>query len=164
MKKFGGLVILVLFLVSCGKDTVGSRPSLKVTDISGNYLPLPTTGQAYTLYVTLEYMAPDGDLATLPITVEKLSSSDSLCLDPTQPRPIMIDSSGTLFAFPLDLPATENQKGEIVLKLTEREFVRNTCSALDTLEQAVFRFWFRDRAGNVSDTAVTGPITIEKRS
>lgn len=163
MKKFGGLVILVFLLVSCGKDRPGSGASLKVKDISGNYLPLPTSTQEYILYVTLEYSAADGDLAGLPITVEKLSSSDSICLSTNQPRPYMIDSAGTLFSFPNDLPATENQKGEMVLKLTEREFVRNKCNPLDTLEQAVFRFWFRDRAGNVSDTAATEPITIQKR-
>ncbi len=162
MKKFGGLALLLLFLASCGKDKVGSGPALKLTDMSGNYLPLPSTSQSYVLYVTLEYSAPDGDLAGLPITIQKLSSSDSLCLDPNQQRPTMVDSSGTLFAFPTDLPATENQKGEITLKLTEREFVRNKCGTQDTLEQAVFRFWFRDRSGNVSDTAETGAITIEK--
>lgn len=162
MKKFGGLLILTLLMISCSKDKVGSGLSLKVTRISGNYLPLPSTNQEYVLYVTLDYSAPDGDLATLPITVQKISSSASMCLDPNLPSPSIIDSSGVYFTFPLDLPATADQQGEITLKLTEREFARNKCAVIDTTEQAVFRFWFHDRGGNVSDTATTETITIEK--
>ncbi len=162
MKKLGGLAILTVFIISCSKDKVGSTPTLKVTNISGNYLPLSTTDQQYVMYVTLDYTAPDGDLATLPITVQKISSSESMCLDPDLPKPSIIDSSGTFFTFPLDLPATADQKGQITLKLTEREFARNKCAVIDTVEQAIFRFWFKDKGGNVSDTAATESITIEK--
>jgi len=152
MKKFG-LVILVLFLFSCGKDNAGGKPTLKVKGISTNYIPKDDP----LLLVTLEYSAPDGDIAGLPITFEKKSSSDTLCPDPSY-----VDSSGAFYSFPLTLPPTDNQKGEMTLKFTVNQLKRDQCNGIDTLEEAVFKFWFRDGAGNVSDTAVTEPITIEK--
>ncbi|MBX3239938.1 MAG: hypothetical protein KIT80_21825 [Chitinophagaceae bacterium] len=164
MKQICGLVTLFVFLISCDKDKYESRPSLKFKEMSGNYLPKPpSTGQGYVLFVTLEYTDAEGDLAGIPIMFEKKSFADTLCLDPDAPNPSYIDTASTIFSFPTDLPPSNNQKGEITIRLTENQFQRVRCAnAIDSIEQAVFKFWFRDAAGNASDTATTEPITIEK--
>jgi len=60
------------------------------------------------------------------------------------------------------VPLSANQKGAIVITISDLLLNRIACDPLDTLEDATFKFWFKDQAGNVSDTVTTPPVTIQK--
>lgn len=112
-----------------------------------------------TLTFTFEYTDAQGDLADVPVCIEKISSL-SPC--PNQG----LDPSFTelsLHTIPKDLPPSANQKGEIVITLTPTQYAGDKrCYESQESEEAVFKFWITDLAGNESDTLVLDPITILK--
>lgn len=162
MKLIYGLLILcVISVASCSKDKFNSKPTLKLKEVSGNYVPYDPSGTYdYSVQFILEYTDAEGDLADMPIAIQKISSS-APCTDGSR-DPNSLDT--TNFTIPNDLPASSNQKGEIVITLTRSQDLKPiACSPLDTLEDATFKFWLKDQAGNVSDTVVAPVIKIEKQ-
>ncbi|MBN8860329.1 MAG: hypothetical protein J0H29_18200 [Sphingobacteriales bacterium] len=158
MKLSLAISFLVLIIVSCSKDKFSSKPTLKLKEVSGNYLPL---GDDYAIRFTLEYTDADGDIAGQPFSIEKLSSSaspDNPCSNGNEPY----YTDSTKYAIPADVPATANQKGEIVVTIAGLLANPQKCDEYDSTEQATFKFWFKDQAGNVSDTVTTPPVTIQK--
>ena len=154
MKIRLAILFLIFVTASCSKDKFSEKPSLKLKEVSGNYVPLGD----YAVRFTIEYTDAEGDIAGVPLFIEKISSS-SPCADGNR-VPSYLDSLS--FTIPADVPPTNNQKGEIIITLQEQNLKRIACSPADTTEQATFKFWFRDKAGNVSDTITAPPITIEK--
>ncbi|MFT3946181.1 MAG: hypothetical protein QM763_04330 [Agriterribacter sp.] len=151
------LAIFFLFaIVSCGKDKFNSKPTLTLKETSGNYVPLGN----YAVKFTLEYTDAEGDIGGQPLCVQKLSSSYP-CVNSNY-DPTYIDTAGQFFVIPATLPESSNQKGEIVVTLSDILLNRIRCTEDDTLEDATFKFWFKDRAGNVSDTVTSPVIKIEK--
>ncbi|MBN8787993.1 MAG: hypothetical protein J0I84_12965 [Terrimonas sp.] len=155
MKIRIAIILLIVIVVSCSKDTFNSKPSLKLKETSGDYVPLDGN---YGVQFTLEYTDAEGDIAGVPIYLQKLSSS-APCADNTK-DPTYLDSSYTL---PADVPLSANQKGAIVITISDLLLNRIACDPLDTLEDATFKFWFKDQAGNVSDTVTSPVIKIEKQ-
>ncbi|MFT3701581.1 MAG: hypothetical protein QM802_04390 [Agriterribacter sp.] len=158
MKIRLAVFLLLLVVVSCSKDKFNSKPTLTFKEMSGNYIPL---GGDYGVQITMEYTDAEGDIAGVPLFIEKLSSSAS----PTNPcsngnEPYYTDSLS--FTLPSDVPATTNQKGEVVVTIDGTMTAALSCNPSDTLEQATFKFWFRDQAGNMTDTVTSPPITIQK--
>lgn len=157
MKPWIAVSLFVLLIVSCSKDKFSSKPSLKFKEMSGNYLPIGD----YAVRFTLEYTDADGDIAGEHLFVEKLSSSaspDNPCSNGNEPY--YTDSIS--YTIPTDVPATTNQKGEIVVTITRLLAAPLKCDEQDSTEQATFKFWFKDQAGNVSDTVTAPPVTVEK--
>jgi hypothetical protein len=150
--------LFVLVAVSCSKDKFNTKPSLTLKETSGNYIPL---GGDYGVRFTLEYTDAEGDIAGVPFYIEKLSSSAS----PSDPcangnEPYYLDSLS--YTLPDDVPVTSNQKGEIIVTIQGALVAALACDGTDSLEQGTFKFWFKDQAGNVSDTVTSPPITIQK--
>ncbi len=148
--------ILLFFMTSCGKDTFSDKPMLKLKSVS----PGPTVAVGSTLVFTIEYTDAQGDLAGVPVCIEK-SSSLSPCFDPGL-DPSFLDTTG--YTISDDLPGFSNQKGEIVLTFSPTDYAGGKrCNKLQESEEAVFKFWLTDLAGNRSDTLVSDPITILKQ-
>lgn len=141
-------------VIACRKDTFNTKPSLTLKETSGNYVPL---GDNYGVRFTLEYTDAQGDIAGVKIFLQKLSSS-APCADNTK-DPTYIDSSYTI---PSDVPETANQKGEIIITISDLLLNRIACDPQDKTEDATFKFWFRDKAGNMSDTVTSPVIKIDK--
>ena len=148
------ILFLIFVAASCSKDKFSEKPSLTLKEVSGNYIPLGD----YAVQFTIEYTDAEGDIAGVPLFLEKISSS-SPCADGNR-VPSYLDSLS--FTIPADVPPTNNQKGEIIITIQDQYLARIACSPADTTEQAVYKFWFKDKAGNVSDTITAPPITIEK--
>lgn len=157
MKKYMRALLFVFFsmliIASCSKDKFSDKPMLKLTSVSSQHIPVGSAIQ-----ITMEYTDAQGDLAGVPLFVQKLSSSypcDDGSKDPT-----FLDSLS--YIIPGDVPATSNQKGEIVVTWEYFQLQPIACDGVDTVESATFKFWLRDQAGNMSDTVSTPIITIEK--
>jgi len=157
MKPWIAVSLFVLLIVSCSKDKFSSKPTLKFKEMSGNYLPIGD----YAIRFTLEYTDADGDIAGQPFSIKKLSSSaspDNPCSNGNEPY----YTDSTKYSIPADVPATTNQKGEIVVTITSLLAYPQKCDDFDSTEEATFKFWFKDKAGNVSDTVTAPPVTIQK--
>lgn len=147
---------LILIVVSCSKDKFSDKPTLKLSQVSGNYVPI---GDENIIQFTLDYTDAQGDIAGVPVIIEKLSSS-APCTDGSR-DPTFTDS--TSFLIPSDVPPSSNQKGEIVVTLHWTSLKPIACNPSDTLEEATFKFWLRDLAGNMSDTVTSPVIHIGKQ-
>ena len=157
--------MLIVAAASCSKDKFNTKPGLKLKETRGNYIPYDPDGTTnYTVQFVLEYTDAEGDIANVPLAIRKISSSapDDECPFNSGREPFFTDS--TSFLLPADVPASANQKGEIIITISnEFDLVRPiSCNGTDTLEEATYKFWFKDQAGNVSDTVTTGPIKTEK--
>lgn len=149
--------IILFIATSCGKDKFSDKPILKLKSVS----PGPEVPPGATLVFTFDYTDAQGDLAGVPVCVEKLSSL-SPCFDPGK-DPYILDTSG-FFKIPPDLPPTANQKGEIVITMQPTDYAGDKrCDESQLSEEAVFKFWITDLAGNHSDTLVLEPLTILKQ-
>lgn len=150
------ICFVIFFMVSCGKDKFSDKPILKLKSVS----PSPVVPVDATLIFTFEYTDAQGDLADVPVGIEKISSL-SPCpdegLDPSFTEP-------SYYTIPGDLPPSANQKGEIVITLSPSQYDGDKrCYESQKSEEAVFKFWITDLAGNESDTLVLDPLTILKR-
>jgi hypothetical protein len=138
----------LVLVVACSKDSVTTRPQLKLKKISSDVVPVGGS-----LQITFDFSDKEGDL-NQPLGIEKISNSPC-------PDAAYLDTMSIQFP---DIPGTKNTDGELEVNLTPVWINAFRCngSSLDTVEQAVFRFWIKDDAGNVSDTAVTSTITLLK--
>jgi len=145
--KLRSLTVLavVVMLAACEKDSITTKPQLRLTSISSDFVPLGGS-----LSFTFEFSDKEGDLSR-PMGIEKISSS---CADVGY-----IDT--VKFAFP-DIPGTSNTDGILEVNLNSVNLYPVRCHGQDSVEQAVFKFWIKDDAGNISDTVTTEPITIVK--
>ncbi|MBX3255356.1 MAG: hypothetical protein KF862_14540 [Chitinophagaceae bacterium] len=158
MKSISAVVLFVLVIVSCSKDKFESRPRLTFKEMKGNYVPV---GNEYAARIVLEYTDAEGDIAGVPLFFEKISSSAPCAnssLDPNIPP----DTVNVFLRLPGDVPPSSDQKGEIEVILKWTELNPIACNPNDTLEDATLKFWFKDKAGNMSDTVTVPPIRIEK--
>ena len=148
--RFIPIFVFAFLLFSCGKDKFTTKPQLiyksaNTTTISG----------AQTLAFKLDLTDKEGDYTTF-FGIKKTV--------PGCPNSGFIDSS--LFAIPQEFINTKNIKGEVVVILDENTRKDNQCSLpgpapqLKKPDTATFRFWTRDKAGHVSDTAVSEQIII----
>ncbi len=141
MRSFLSFIIGALLLTSCGKDTFKSQPQLTIKSVSTT--TVPANGD---LQIVLRLTDREGDFNE-SIFVEKMTTrcSNSNFLD------------SQLYLIPTDLPRTTQFSGDVVLSFTYPFELQPRCNRPDT---ATFRFWIKDAAGNVSDTAATPKIII----
>lgn len=99
------------------------------------------------LTFTIEYTDKEGDLAGVPIVVQKIVPGCALSNYKDSAK----------YTVPSDLPATANQKGELQLYFP---YVVNSAQCPPRVDTAVFKFWLRDKGGNLSDTLVSPKIVI----
>lgn len=165
MKLIYGLLILcAISVASCSKDKFSSRPSLKLKSVNTEYIPYPADGAPDpVLQFVLEYTDREGDLAGMPVCFQKLSSSYP-CTDGSR-DPQILDTTNYIISE--DLPTGTNQKGEIIITLTRSQDLNPIACIPDQdeyeIEDATFKFWVKDHAGNVSDTVTSPIVKIEKK-
>lgn len=134
--------ILGLIFCGCSKETFDTVPQLKFTSVNTTTL---TSGSI--LQFTVSFTDKEGDV------------SNRIFVDKKAPE-CPVNNFEQYFDVP-SFPATSNQKGDIVItfgyNVEGYPNIPPTCSKNET---AVFRFVLEDKAGNVSDTISSPPITI----
>ncbi len=147
---------LFLFLLSCGKDTFETRPSLSLKSVSTRDLvPVIPADRTPNLVLTFEFTDQEGDLAGAMIGVRKEVVN---C-----PASNFTDTLS--YSISADVPESRNLKGsvEIIFPYFKINPVCNFSPDDDFRgDSAIFYVWVRDKAGNVSDTANSGLIRIGK--
>jgi hypothetical protein len=143
--KYSFLIsLLVLVVISCGKDKFQSTPQLTLKSVSSTVVPANTG-----LQVILQLTDSEGDIGD-SIWVRKLTTR---C-----PSSNTLDSGK--YRIPSDVPRTKNMDAEIIFTFDYAfDGLQPACTQPDT---AIFSFWLKDLAGHVSDTASTPAIIIEK--
>ena len=137
----------IMIVTGCTKNKFTTKPQLKIksinsTDISGSQ----------NLIFVLSLTDKEGDFTSF-FAVKKTVN--------TCPSSNFIDSS--LFQLPQNFLDTKKREGEITITLDRIHRGANTCLAPGggvKVDTAIFSFWTRDKAGNVSDTVSTQPILI----
>lgn len=143
MRSFLSFIIGAALLTACGKDTLKSRPQLTLKSVSST--TVPANGD---LQIVLRLSDREGDFME-SIYVEKTTTR---CTNSN-----FLDSQ--LYTIPTDLPRSTFFAGDVVLTFTYPFELQPRCNRPDT---TTFRFWIKDAAGNISDTATTPKIIILK--
>lgn len=132
-------IFLITFFSSCKKDKFSSTPSLKFESVNTKELR-----QQETIRFTLSFTDAEGDL------------SDTLFITEEVPGCVSSGFVGAPYALPA-FPAGKNQKGDILVTFTYNDVSPKCFPRNDT---AVFKFVLKDKAQNVSDTAISPQIVI----
>jgi hypothetical protein len=141
MGKYLVIASLLLFVLSCGKDTFQTRPQLTLNSVSSTVVP-PQSG----LQIVMRLTDKEGDF-TDTVWVQKITTR---C-----PNSNFRDS--LLYRIPDETPRKKNFDGEVVVTFSYPFELQPRCIRDDT---AVFSFWMKDKEGNRSDTVRTPPIII----
>lgn len=141
MRRALSLASLFFICLSCGKDTIKSKPQLTLKSVS-------TTR-----------VEPNRDLQVILTLEDKEGDfSDTVWVRKVTTRcPSSNFSDSLLYRIPNDLPRATNFKGEVILSFTYAIELQPRCTRPDT---AVFSFWMKDAKGNRSDTVKTPSIII----
>ena len=131
-------IILFAFLSSCNKDKFATKPSLKFKSVNKTVI-----SQGGTLIFNLSFTDAEGDL------------TDTLFITKFEPN-CVASRFNAKYAVP-PFPTGKNQKGDVIVTfdyngVSPKCFPRN--------DTAVFKFVLKDKAQNISDTAVSGNIVI----
>ena len=136
-------ILLLLFILSCGKDSIQSKPQLKIKSVSSSVVAIGDD-----LVVKMRLTDKEGDFVDT-IWMKKMTTrcnasnfTDSL-----------------LYRIPPETPRTKNFDGEVLITLTYAVELQPRCNKADT---AVFSFWMKDAKGNKSDTVKTQSIIIQR--
>ncbi len=139
------VIVLVSIIVACNKNKFQTRPSLEFKEVNND-----TLSQGNLLRFTLEFTDKEGDV-TDSIWIQRVSK---VC--PTSfPNPIR-------YAIPSTFIGSKNIKADF--QINYRYNVINADyppigGCPNKVDTSVFRFWVRDKAGNVSDT-VSSPNIV----
>lgn len=149
LHTFIGLAGLVMLVVAgCKKEGITTKPKLIFKSVTSNHV-----AHNQNIAFTFDFSDKEGDYND-SIWVIKVSSS--WCENPS-----FADSAK--WKMP-DLSGQGNKNGELEIRMFYvTDLAAQTCDFTDTLETAIFKFLIKDLAGNISDTAFSPPITIEKR-
>lgn len=140
-RHFPFILSILVFIVSCGKDTFQSKPQLTLKSVSSSVVPVGSD-----LQVRLRLTDKEGDF----IDTVWISKITTRC-------PISNFKDSLIYRIPSDVPKTRNFDGEVFISFSYPVELQPRCTRPDT---ATFRFWMKDEAGNLSDTVKTQPIII----
>ena len=145
--RFIPIFVLVFLLFSCGKDKFTTKPQLKYKSASAT-----TISGSQTLTIKLDLTDKEGDFTPF-LGVKKTVAG---C-----PTSNFLDSAK--FSVPNEFIKTKGTHGELNIILDRTNRGSNSCFLPGNLirpDTTIFKFWTRDKAGNVSDTASTEKIII----
>ncbi len=139
-KIFRG-VFIVAFLMGCGKNVYDTKPTIRISSVSSNLVPVNGT-----LTIDIKVTDKEGDV-TDSIFLKKIRLNKRV-------RATLRDSLA--FKIP-DAPNTTN--GTVRLDLEYQNHLISASSPIEN-DTLLFKFYLKDKAKNVSDTITTEPIVI----
>ena len=145
--RFIPIFIIAFLFFNCNKDKFTTKPQLKYKSANTT-----TISGSQTLTLKLDLTDKEGDFSSF-LGLKKTVSG---C-----PGSNFIDSS--TYVIPDDFISTKKTEGEISISLDRLKRGSNTCFLPGggiKPDTTIFKFWTRDKAGNVSDTALSEKIII----
>jgi hypothetical protein len=145
--RFIPIFIVAILFWGCEKNKFTTIPQLKYKSVNTK-----TISGSQSLVLKLELTDKEGDFTTL-LGVKRFV--------PGCPNSNFIDS--LKFVIPPDFINSKGKFGEVVVTLNQNDRGSNACfipGGAIRPDTAVFKFWTRDKAGNVSDTAISEQIII----
>lgn len=149
MIRIFAVILLVAAVAACKKDSVETRPSLKIKSVNGNVVPAGAQ-----LLVEFDFTDKEGDVNN-SLFVQKIRTNK-------QTTATIRDT------FSLPVPEFPKNTSGIIQALLD--YSQHLTSAINPPKDPVtnknqhdtlmLRFALRDRAGNVSDTVAAGPIVV----
>lgn len=147
LHTFIGLAGLAVMVVAgCKKDGITTKPKLTFKSVTTEHV---LYNQPITF--TFEFSDKEGDFND---SIWVYKASDATCPD------LSYGDSATWFM--PDLSGRKNVQGELEIRMSYQDDLAALPCNLDTAETAIFKFVIKDLAGNVSDTAFSPPIIIDK--
>jgi hypothetical protein len=148
LHTFIGLAgLMILVVAGCKKEGVATKPKLTFKSVTTDHVFYNQP-----LSFTFDFSDKEGDFND-SIWVIKVSSS---------PCDLPSFADSVTWKMP-NLSGRKNVQGELEILMTYQEdLAALPCDGQDTVETAIFKFLIKDLAGNISDTAFSPPITIEK--
>jgi hypothetical protein len=135
--------LLLLFILSCGKDSIQSKPQLSIKSVSSSTIAIGDD-----LVVRMRLTDKEGDFVDTVWIKKKTTRCTSSDF-----------TDSLLYRIPPETPRTKNFDGEVLVTLSYAVELQPRCNKADT---AVFSFWMKDAKGNKSDTAKTQSIIIKR--
>lgn len=145
MKRIFVFCVLTLAVVACNKDKVESTPHLKFKSFSKDVIN--STGE---LRVTLDFTDQEGDLDSLFVVRQRTN----------------INGPDYLSFFYSGFPEFGNQtKGEVTVSFDIQNTLIFNLPGIGTnpnyeRDTLLMKFYVKDKAGHVSDTATTKPLYV----
>jgi hypothetical protein len=155
LKRCVPFLLLLSVVVSCSKDKLNTKPSLKFKNINGSEFVA-----ASTVNITLDYTDKEGDLGNGTITYIRNRTNLKPITDPASN-----DKADSITSPLPDFPNTTT--GEISLLIPGTFLDEDPLPANDSAHASlyndtmVFKIFVRDVQGNASDT-VTTPQVIQR--
>lgn len=149
LHTFIGLAGLAVMVVAgCKKEGITTKPKLTFKSVTTEQVQLNQD-----ISFTFDFSDKEGDFND---SIWVIKTSTSWC-------------DGASFADSVswtmpDLSGRKNVEGELEIRmLYQLDLAAIACDGVDTLENVLFKFYIKDLAGNVSDTAFSPPMTIVKK-
>ncbi|HEY0432248.1 MAG TPA: hypothetical protein VGC95_00160 [Chitinophagaceae bacterium] len=146
MRSIFVAMVLVL-MIGCKKDNFTTKPQLKIKSVNATEI-----GGDQTLQFVIRLTDKEGDFSSyfgISTTTPNCPGSDF--------------TDTTLFQIPDQFLNSKNKDGDIYLDLAKSQRHSNLCvgpGSTFLTDTTVFRFWTKDKAGNLSDTVTSEPIII----
>jgi hypothetical protein len=152
MQRRFWILLGVLFLASCGKDKLQSKPFIKIKSAGPELI---SNGGVYTL--EMEFGDKEGDISNT-LYVEKKRTNSRVV-------PTIRDTfSLQIASFPKNprgnLDVTLYYQNHLISAVNPPNLGGNPPRFED--DSLIIRFALRDLAGNVSDTVTTSPIVVSR--
>ncbi len=138
MRKTYLLSLLILFLAGCNKDKFTTKPQLKYKSVNTTVL-----SQRETIVFNLSFTDAEGDLSDTLFIVKFAANCDKSKINAKYKLP--------------PFPTGKNQSGDLAVTFTYNDVPPKCPLRNDT---AVFKFVLKDKAQNISDTAVSETIVF----
>jgi hypothetical protein len=141
--------LFLVIMMACNKDKFQTKPTIKIKSLSTNNVPLNES-----LFIDLEFTDKEGDVQDT-IFLKKVRLNTVLL--PT----IRLDT----FNLPMPTDMPDKRKGEIRLILNQ-DYLKgsdNPGSNPTIHDTIMFKILLKDRANNLSDTAKTETIIVQRQ-
>lgn len=149
--------ILSLLAISCDKDKLATRPSIKLKNKSADVIPV---GEQNRLILEFDYADKEGDVGEGNMFVHRVRLNE-----------VVVPTGTDTFNFKVPKMGTDRPDGQIEMRLSYNDHLKAALSPRpvpgepptvgepDTLN---FRFALTDREGNTSDTVTVGPFFVQR--
>lgn len=134
-------IILIGFLLACKKNVYNTKPTIKIASVNTNVVAVGGT-----LTFNLKVTDKEGDV-TDTLFVKKIRINKRV-------RATLRDS------FALKIPDAPNSSdGTVRVDFTYQNYLISASSPIEN-DTLLFKFALKDKAKNISDTVISGPIVI----
>jgi len=147
MRVIYATLLLLIFAVACEKDKFTTKPQLHLKRVNAD-----------------EIFGNQDLVFTITLTDKEADFTSFFGVSTKTPGcPASDFTDTTLFQIPTEFIDSKHNEGEIVLALSKAQRHSNLCpgpGGTFKTDTTTYKFWTKDKAGNMSDTLWTDPIII----